>query len=220
MKNYPQKSIEAHRVASKVYEFYKSYESLQDCLKEINNKIIENTKWAIKQKRKTNDGEKRYFKFSNCTKLLYLLIHPTDFGVSVFLQDVEHAHFDESDKIPIRTKDKVLQLYFEESKKTKEICRWLKQNLHQQFIELNLTQVNNLINRNKRKNKQQDPGHSIDSLKTWAKSSSILPENDDKMFVVAKFNIQPDDVSFRIFKTTKRLISNTIDTDNIATDAT
>ena len=143
-----------YRGASKFYDLYKSYDSLKECLDELKNGRVENTNWATKQKRNTYDGEKRFFKCSNCKKQLYLLLHATHLGVSIFLEDLEHDHSVKSNKIPTRTKDKVFQLYFEKGKKPIYICHWLKKNLHDQYVELTTIQVNNLISCKKRKDSQ------------------------------------------------------------------
>ena len=113
----------------------------------------------------------------------------------------------------------MLWLYYDENKKAKDIARWLRKHMNDDYIELSDTQINNLINRKKRLPAQQDPGKSIENLQRWAESRSPIPD-DDTMFVVAKFYFEPNNVNFRIFMTTKRLISLTRYCTHAATDAT
>ncbi|RNA24181.1 hypothetical protein BpHYR1_006756 [Brachionus plicatilis] len=50
-------------------------------------------------------GEKRFFKFSKCNKRISVLLHRTDFGVTLYIED---AHGDEENSIPTKTKDRPL----------------------------------------------------------------------------------------------------------------
>lgn len=208
------------RGSSKPYDLYKTYESLEVCMKELTTGQIEQTKWSKREKRDNEAGEKRFYKCSVCSKRLYILIHRTSLEVSVYIQDQDHEH-DENDKgIPKKTKDKVLSLYYDENKKAKDIGRWLRKNINDGYIELTDTQINNLINRYKRLPTTEDPGKSIENLQRWAESKCQIPDDDDTMFVISKFILEPNNVNFRIFMTTKRLISLTRYSTHIATDAT
>ncbi|RNA17934.1 hypothetical protein BpHYR1_031043, partial [Brachionus plicatilis] len=186
------------RGQAKVYDYYKKYKSLKESLDEIENELIDDVKWSSKEKYMTDVGEKRFFRCSKCDNRLYILVHRTSIEVTIYKQDKPHEHNNENDRlIPTKTKDKVISMYFNENKKAKEISRWLRKI----FMMV-------------------DPGQSIDALKTWAESVSIIPEGDDEMFVVSKFVIKPDDVNFRIFMTTKRLICLTIKAKHVAADTT
>ena len=123
-------------------------------------------------------------------------------------------------QIPTKTRDQVLKLYFENGLKAKDIGRWLRNNISNGFIELKDSTINNLVGRHKKTRLLDDPGKSIEALINWAQSRSAIPDDDDAMFVVAKFNLEPDNVYFHIFMTTKRLISITKQCDHIATDGT
>ncbi|CAF1093192.1 unnamed protein product [Brachionus calyciflorus] len=143
------------------YEQYKTYENLQECLKDIKEGLVENTTWGAKEIKKTESGEKRFYKCSRCKKRLYILIHRTSL------------------------KKKVFDLYFEQKMKTKDIGRWLRNNLNDGNVELKDSVINNLISRKKRnRTNDDDPGKSIDALINLARSRSEFPEDDHTMFVV------------------------------------
>ncbi|RNA23519.1 hypothetical protein BpHYR1_050333 [Brachionus plicatilis] len=167
-----------------------------------------------------NPGEKRYYNCSFCSKRLYILIYRTSLQVTLYIQDQEHEHEDNDKGIPTRIKEKVLSLYYDENKNAKDIGRWLRKHMNDDYIKLSDIQINNLINRSKRLLAQQDPGKSIENLQRWAESRSAIPDDDDTMFVVAKFYLEPNNVNFRIFMTTKGLISPTRYCTHAATDAT
>lgn len=57
-------------------------------------------------------------------------------------------------------------------------------------------------------------------LKDWVESKSNIPDNDDELFTVSTWSITPQKIDFKIFFTTKRLISFTARANHIAADET
>ena len=57
------------------YVMFKSYEILDDCLRELKAGLVENIIWAAKEVQKTEMDEKCYFKCTHCAKRVYILIH-------------------------------------------------------------------------------------------------------------------------------------------------
>ncbi|RNA28508.1 hypothetical protein BpHYR1_012213, partial [Brachionus plicatilis] len=108
-------------------------------------------------------------------------------------------------------------MYQKEGKKPKEISRWLRLHLSEGFVEISQTQITNLIQRVK---KHDEPTMTVEMLKNWCDSHNAIPDDLDEVFAVSEFKITPDELTFKIFLTTKRLISFTTKCKHIATDAT
>ncbi|RNA43048.1 hypothetical protein BpHYR1_042912 [Brachionus plicatilis] len=72
--------------------------------------------WVKKQTIFNQSGEKGSFNFSKFDKRIFILIHRTDFGVTLHLEDKKYAHGDEENGIPTVTKDRVKTMYFDEGK--------------------------------------------------------------------------------------------------------
>ncbi|RNA01730.1 hypothetical protein BpHYR1_015609 [Brachionus plicatilis] len=78
-------TIKARR-ESKVYDQYKTYDSLERMSRRKINSLVEDTTWGAKERRKTESGEKRHFK---CSKY------------------IEHDHNSQNfGTIPTKTNDK------------------------------------------------------------------------------------------------------------------
>ena len=81
------------------------------------------------------------------------------------------------------------------------------------------TQLNNFL-RKVRKYKTSMQGSTLNELKTWCTEHMQIPEDDDTVFVGA-FEIEPlPSQLFRVFLTTKRLISFALKNKHILADAT
>ncbi|RNA01548.1 hypothetical protein BpHYR1_013625, partial [Brachionus plicatilis] len=72
------------------HDVFKTYEALDDCLRELKEGLVENKTWGAKEVQKTEMGEKRYFKYTHCTKRAYILIHRTNLNVTLYIQVMEH----------------------------------------------------------------------------------------------------------------------------------
>ena len=149
------------------YDVFKTYEALDDCLRELKEALVENKTWGAKEVQKTEMGEKRYFKCTHCTKRAHILIHRTNLNVTLYIQVMEHNNQIDTTKIPIKTKEKILSLYFENNLKAKDIGRLLRNNIIDVYIEVKDSTINNLVSRHKRTRIENDPSKSIDALINW-----------------------------------------------------
>ena len=93
---------------------------------------LEGVCWTVKEKKK----QKHFFKCSECDKRAYIFKPATHSGAAIYLEDKSHIHFDRSRGVPNKTKEIVLQKYFEDKNKPKEIKRCLRDNLDQGYTEV------------------------------------------------------------------------------------
>lgn len=207
------------RKESKVYCFNEIFDTYKQALEKVRNNF-EGFSWAAKEKQKSKQkGDKEFYKCSECEKRLYIFKPHTNSTASLFVQNIDHVHDDKSWGVPEKTKQLIIKQYFEQNIKPKEIMRWLRDNLHDGYVEVTSSQLNNLVQFQKKKNQTLKPMNIAD-LKKWVEERSAIPNEDDQLFTVSSFTITPQKVDFKIFFTTRRLILLTQSADHIAADAT
>ncbi|RMZ96571.1 hypothetical protein BpHYR1_033229 [Brachionus plicatilis] len=84
--NDTEESTNRLRDESKIYDIFKNYDSLNECLEELDI-------------------------CSNCDKRLFILYHSTSLEVTVYIQDVEHNDEETNTKIQEKTKEKIFLDY-------------------------------------------------------------------------------------------------------------
>ncbi|CAF0764771.1 unnamed protein product [Brachionus calyciflorus] len=213
--------IMTKRGKAKIYNEYQRYSSYHEAVNIISD-MFENSCWGKKnlKKGKGANSDKQYFKCSNCSKMLYIEKPKTHSGAIIFIENIDHDH-DHGVKqgIPDKTKEVILKKYFEEKLPPKKIMRWLRDHLNEGYVEVDSIQLNNFI-QNQKKKKKDFIKLDLAGLKDWVESKSNIPESEDELFTVSKWLITPEKIDFKVFFTTKRLISYTRNAKFIAADAT
>ena len=187
---------------------------------EIANGDVAENFWKKKQSNISTSGEKIYydckFKKSGCQASMYLLIEDETKG-KIFISDNEHTGHEELENLAIanEVKEKITEL---------EALRTMPEAMLSHLLKVGLkppkkTQLNNFL-RKVRKNKLSVHGSTLNDLKTWCLENQNIPEDDDTVFV-GGFEIEalPSQL-FRVFLTTKRLITLTLKNQHILADAT
>ena len=207
------------RGIGKNYIFVESFENLILAKEKINNDVLTSWKWV--RKTNTDEGEKIYYgcKSKGCFVASYLLCHSDNLKVSLFESENEHSHDSNlSDKgIPEITKSEIKKLYENGVKKPNLILRSLA-NFNVPIPSKK--QLNNLLAYYK-KTKYGLFTISIGQLKDFAEKHMIIPEDQD-CFYVGNYDINhcddSNEMTMRIFFTSKRLIALTNKCTHVATD--
>ena len=129
------------------------FETYKQALDTVKNDF-EGYTWATKEKQKSEDGDKDFFKCSECEKRLYILKPKTNSSAILYVEEDDHVHVDKTRGVPELTKQIILKKYFEEKNKPKEIMRWLRANLENGYVEVDSVQLNNLIQTHKKKQRR------------------------------------------------------------------
>ncbi|RNA15572.1 hypothetical protein BpHYR1_033491 [Brachionus plicatilis] len=69
-------------------------EEVAKYLESLEQRQIDNVKWASKVKRNTKNGQKLFYKCYSCAKMIYALKLRTSLHVRVYVEDSLHQHND------------------------------------------------------------------------------------------------------------------------------
>ena len=183
-----------------------------------------NFKWTCRKINDTEQGTKKYYKCSfkrgsNCPAKIYLLFHASNFEVTLFQAIIQHDHTTVSKHtgIPIEVKNVIIELFQNGYTTPKAILSELDK---LKIIQPKASQISSVLV-SLRKKLYGPAQISLNYIKNWCIEKSIIPNDPDECFV-ANYYIEDDDAGplFRLFVTTKNLITNCLNSNHICADAT
>lgn len=206
------------RGKNKVYIEYCSFKSLDKAFKLIKDKKIDDSKWTRGKTDVTGEATKTYFTCcgQSCTKKIVVEYRSVandeeilEIRGSILISDEPHEHIEKIEKknvISQATLDRITELCLLNHKPERILQQLKTDGLEQP----NKVYLNNLL----KKIRNDNFGVKMPTyreLKTWCEQNSTIPDNDDDKVFVGNFSIDAglDDKHFRIFLTTKRLMSFT-----------
>jgi hypothetical protein len=208
---------------SNTWIFFKKFAKEEEALAEIKTDDC----WLRHYTRcNTMEGRKVFYRCKyakargeQCAIALFLLYESNNESVSVFKNDKNHNHSEIKNKAMQPIGEEVLKL-IEKSVKERVKPKALKRKLTESGLEV---PSNNQLRNVTIKIKQTLFGSqkiSIGELEAFLTEKSEVPQDEDTAFIVG-FEIEKEDnVDFKFFVSTKRLLSNAINARVIASDAT
>lgn len=182
--------------------------------------------WGHDFKNQTEDGEKVFYRCNlvksrgeQCAASIHLLYDACSDDVLLFRTDSEHTHESietkRSASISPSTEEEIRRLY-SVATKPKAIRLSLAKN---DFPVPTMTQLKNFLSKLS-KEKFGASSMSLGELEKWLKENSVIPEDEDIAFVVDYQVSYDDELSFRFFMSTKRLLETAKDSEIVHADAT
>lgn len=212
------------RGKSRVYTALCSFSNFE-MADQILKGIFDGHKW---RKGNLNQGDKRFYncytlgKKSKCIKKMYLFMHSDSQYCTVYMSDDPHNHEESANnadlnRLKANVKDKIIQIYENETKQTSEII----EKLNQHGLKATSTQIYNLLQRYKTAN-YGERNMTLNQLKEYCTEHEEIPEDIDQVYIADKFFeagfTEANEV--RVFLTTKRLIQLALHTKHLCIDAT
>ena len=206
------KPLVKKRGKAKYYDNYCSFNSLKKAEDALSGTFL-NNKWVHKNTTDSLEGEKKWYycKIKSCPVVCQLILNKDLLTrVSLLLSDNHHSHDDNQavdsqpneHRIAREFKVKIEELVSFGCKPGKIMIELRKAGLEVPKT----TQLYNFIKYN-RKDKLGSTTISLNDLKEWAATRMDIPDDEDTMFV-GSFHYEATPIKkFRIFLTTKRLIS-------------
>lgn len=177
--------------------------------------VNEQNLWCKTSNKRTLDGEKiefrcKYGKYriNECPAAIYLLYHATDVNkVSLFSTNCEHLHYQNNTSRGLdQDKKKIVEDLFKKGvqKPNAILAVFRRENI----IEPPKTQLTSFL-RTLRTNTYGPSTISGNELVDWCKKKSVVPDDEDKLFVL-DYNIICDtgNQDIKIVLSTRRLLKN------------
>jgi hypothetical protein len=197
------------RGKAKNYDNVCSFKSLAIAEKALFSNFLDSS-WVHKNTTDSLEGEKRWYhcKIKQCPVVCQLILIKDSLSrVTLLMSDDRHSHENiDNEKmnygIDPNTKEKINELIGLNCKPAKILIELRKQ----EFIVPTQVQLYNYIKYH-RTEKLGSTNISLNDLKNWASERMAIPEDVDKMFVGDfEYQTTPNKI-FRLFLTTRRLIS-------------
>jgi len=193
---------------------------------------LENSEFKLSKEttKKTTQGEKIYFycSFKGCQHQIYALKVSTSQEIHLYFYSPHtHTQIPFSNSAPLHQAKQYIDPHIERGvTKPLQLMQYIPDELQSKITP---SQITNYVQRVKKRNYNQNNtpfGMNIFNLKNWISINSFLPDSDNKdmCFVVDHF-IDPLTINhsipiFRIFVSTRRLLSYAILSDMWQVDAT
>jgi len=193
---------------------------------EADNFVKNEETWSKFYKNNNEEGIKQYYRCNKtkyrgkqCSASMFLLYESTCSTIKMFKNEQEHDHEKTNNLCTIGINDitkEIIKSCFEDRRKPKYIMEYLAT----KKISLpSMSQLKNYLTL-LRKQKFGSPQISIGELERFLLENSTIPDIEDVPFIVAYEINDVDEIDFRFFISTKRLLTHVASSKIIHADAT
>ena len=204
-----------NRTKNKDYQFIRTYSSLLDAQKGVQNREIGEQLWTRGVKYETQEGSKICYTcrgHPKCNKRMLMVLDPASQDVHVSISSDAHSHINNffSKGLNALTKAKVIELLDSGVTKPAKIIKNIE-NLNLPHISrLQIANLKARINKNVRGPLTCD----LNQFLTLVRKREAVPDDDDQVYVAAyelKLSKSQTKIKdLRCFLTTRRLIKNAL----------